>query len=345
MRSIALALTLPFLAVLASAQAGEPVNLELVAQAGQRAEVSEESSSELQIHYRKAGEASVGGSEVSWSKRSYSEEILRKRPKVQVREYTSSERWKGKPGAKREPRQTSLHGRRVKLSGLEIQPLEAFELSKSDREQLRFDRLCRAFLPTAGQAAPKEKWTLPSDGFARALWGKHVPPGSHHGGASVELRKVGKVAGRQVAYLKVKLDFRTELRESFPEISLKLKGTIRWDLDEQDLLSAKLEGSLGYATVQDQVRVEAKGPFSYAYAARYLIPREVPKEAAASAKPPPPGATALVCTHDARHRIALKDIVCCPECGETLDRERKCPKDHAWTLRHCFQDGAPLRHE
>ncbi len=334
---------------LAVASAGEPVPLELKAQTGQRAEVEEESRSELKIHYRKAGEASVGAAEVSWGKRAYVEEILRAKPLVQVREYKSSERWKGKPGAKAEPQQTSLHGRRVKLSGLEMEPMEAFKISQSDREQMRFDRLCRAFLPTAGQASLKDDWKLPSDPFASALWGKLVPPGAHHGGATVELKKVSKVAGRQVAVLKVKLDFRTDLRESFPEVILKLKGTIRWDLDEHDLLSAELKGTLGYTTVKQdgggQIKVEASGPFSYSYQARYLIPREVPKDAAASSKPPPPGASALVCTHDSRHRINLKDITCCPQCGETLDRERKCPQDHEWMLRHCFQDGAPFRHE
>jgi hypothetical protein len=346
MRSITHSLTLFLLAsALPLASAGDPIPLELKAQTGQRAEVEEESRSELKLHYRKAGEASVGGTEVNWSKRAYTEEVLRAKPLIQVREYKTSERWKGKPGAKAKPQQTSLHGRRIKLAGLEMEPTEAFEISKNDREQMRFDRLCRAFLPTAGQAAPKEKWKLPSDPFAKALWGKLVPPGAHHGGASVELKKVSKVSGRQVALLKVKLDFRTDLRESFPEITIKLKGTIRWDLDEHDLLAADLKGSFGYATVKDQVKVEAKGPFSYSYSARYLIPREVAKDAKASTKPPPPGATALVCTHDSRHRISLKEITCCPQCGETLDRERKCPKEHEWMLRHCFHDGAPLKHE
>lgn len=350
-------LPLPFVSTLivsgalaSAAFAGDPIPLELKAQTGQRAEVEEETRSELKIHYRKAGEASVGASEVSWGKRAYKEEVIRAKPLVQAREYTLSQRWKGKPGAKREPQQTSLHGRRIRLTGLAMEPTEAgFKISKSDQEAMRFDRLARSFLPTAGQASIKETWKLTSDPFAAALFGKLVPPGAHHGGASVELKKVSKVGGRKVAVLKVKLDFRTDLRESFPEIVIKLKGTIRWDLDEHDLLSADLQGTFGYTTVKQegggQIKVEAKGPFSYSCSARYLIPREVPKDAAASVKPPPPGAKALVCTHDSRHRIDLKEITCCPQCGETLDRERKCPKDHEWMLRHCFHDGAPFRHE
>ena len=347
MRRPLLLLPILSLLLLAPSYGGEPIPLERKAQAGQRAEVEEETRSELKIHYRKNGEASVGGVEVNAVKRAYTEEVLRAKPLVTVREYTTSVRSKGKPGAKVKPQQTSLHGRRVKLTGLEIEPGEpGFKLSKGDEEALRLDRLARAFLPTEGKATIKQNWKLPSDRFAAALWGKLVPPGAHHGGASVDLRKVTKQAGRKIAILRVKLDFRTDLRESFPEIKLKLKGTIRWDLDEDDLLSAELTGTLSYMVVQKEgVRYTASGPMSYSYSARYLIPREVPKEAGASTKPPPPGVSVLVCTHDSRHRIALKDIVCCPQCGESLDRERKCPKKHEWMLRHCFHDGAPFRHE
>lgn len=325
------------------AAAGESVPLRRVAQAGQRAEVSEEQRFELTYRY-KGQDAAVGAAERVVHTRRYTEEVRRPQPLVLVRDYTQSERSEAKAGAEPVTQQTSVHGRKVLVTGLELAPAAApFEISDQDREALRFDRLARAFLPTSETASRGERWKLPSGPFAQALFAGIVPANAHHGGASVQLKKVAKSEGREVATLKVKLDLRTDLRVDFPELRLVLEGTILWDLDEEDLLEATLEGSLTFVSEKEGLRVTGSGPLSYRYQARYLIPRE--EAAAGGAGPPPPGATALVCTHDSRHRIALETLRCCTQCGKTFDAERKCPEGHPWVLRHCFHDGAPLRHE
>lgn len=340
------ALALPLLALLMSsslAWGGDAVPLRRTAQAGQRAEVSEEQRLELSYRF-KGQDAAVGAAERAVITRRYTEEVRRPQPLVLVRDYSQSERSESKAGAEPTTQQTSLHGRKVLVTGLDLEPAGTpFEISQQDREALRLDRLARAFLPSAEQATRGERWKLPSDPFAAALFATAVPAGAHHGGASAQLKKVDKVDGRQVATIKVKLELRTDLRVDFPEVRLVLEGTIRWDLDEEDLLEASLEGTLSFASEKDGVRVTGSGPLAYRYLARYLIPRE--RAQAGAAEAPPPGVKALVCTHDARHRIGLEELRCCTQCGKAFDAERKCPEGHPWVLRHCFHDGAPLRHE
>src|SRR5690606_16614334 len=118
--------------------------------------------------------AKVGDVKTTEVLRVYTEEVRRAEPELLVRTFERSTRSEHHPQAAADPVNTSLHGRRLLVAGLERRPDEPFELSKDDRDLLRLERLAAAMLPTKGVAALKERWTVPAAAMGEALFGSFV---------------------------------------------------------------------------------------------------------------------------------------------------------------------------
>lgn len=343
MRSPPLYLIGCLIGLCAVAQAGDPVPLARKLEVGARLRVEERSRSETQIMFRGKG-ASVGETEVSEVVRRYQEEVRTVQPEGLWREYELSTRAKARRGAPLEPERTSLHGRAVLISGLEMKPDGPFELSKEDREALRLDRLALALLPPAGSAERGQEWTVPAAAVGRALFGEFVPEANLEGsGARVELKAVRKEGKREVARLRVKaLLLRLARTEALPGITANLEGELGFDLAAGALVSASLEGPLEYTVGVGEAEAQAKGKIAWSLEAQLLEPRAPSSdEARARGDPPPPGTQKLVCKKEAAHVYGVPDIRCCVMCGKELNQDKLC-QEHGWPLRFCPRDGAPL---
>jgi hypothetical protein len=346
--SLGLALLAAGLSLGAPAHAGEVVTLDPKPKQGMRREVKESRRSTISTRWKARGGGAGTKVEIGTLDQTYEEEVLKAQPKVTLRQYSESKRSKGEKG-KEAPvvKRTSLHGRSVRMVGAGLEPAEkGFEVSKEDREALKFDRLARAFVD-ARKVEVRDSWKLPAEPFAKALFGDWLPTSAVKGKAKVTLKSFKQKEGVRLATLKVVVSLRIERYEKLPEIHLDLKGEVVWNLDEQGMASSKLEGKISYSTVtKEGGHWDASGPLSWAYSAKFRLPRKGhDAQARKEGRPPGPGTTALVCTLDARHRIDLKHYVACIACGKKLDKAHRCPDKHPWTFQFCPHDGAALRHE
>lgn len=347
MRAPALLLLTAAPLIAAASRAGEPVPLARKLEVGARVRVDERARTETQVLVRGKG-ASVGESEVSELTRRYLEEVRTARPEGLWREFELSTRAKARRGAPLpEPERTSLHGRAVVLSGLEMKPDGAFEISKEDREALRLDRLALALLPPGGSAEKGGEWTVPAAALGRALFGDWVPEANLQGsGARVELKALKRESKRDVARLRVKaLRLQLAKTDALPGLTLTLEGELGFDLQAGCLVSASLEGPLEYVVGGNDAEATAQGSLAWSYRAE-VLERRAPSsdEARAQGDPPPPGTQRLVCKKEATHVYPVPDVKCCVMCGKELNRDKVCP-EHGWPLRFCPRDGAPLRPE
>jgi hypothetical protein len=334
----------------------ETYTLERKLTRGQRTRVEEASSSELTQRYvgRDAAghRGSAGNVEVSEVLRTYVEEVLVVQPERLARHYELSTRAKFRQGEDATPERTSLHDRSVLVEGLSLKPAdEAFQISKPDREALRFDRLAVALLPPQRVVERGEEWTLSSEVIGRALWGSWVPAGNVEGsGAKVQLKTVRERKGRLVATLKVKgLRVHLARSEQLPGVDMNLRGELSWAVEEGVLLAGELEGTLSFSMVHKKdggkADFEARGPVAWRCSATILESREEPGEGErTSGEPPPAGTTRLVCEQNPGHKLNMSDLRCCTRCGAELTREKGCP-EHAWVFQYCPHDGAPFRPE
>lgn len=341
------AVALLLLAVPAAAQQGQ---VELVRRLapGARARVVETSRVELKAHYQARG-AAVGETEVSTVERRYTEEVRTAQPELLHRAYELSQRTKHRlqatPPA---PERTSLHGRALLVSGLELKPDGPFELSKEDREALRLDRLAAALLPAApGKVAKGESWTVGPEPLVQALFGPYVVPSSTESSARVELKQVKAQAGLTRATLKARLSIHVPKSDTIPEVTIQLQGEVVWGVEPGRALEARLEGTIGYVIdTGDEARgrLRAEGPMVWSLQAEPIEGRAAPSDAQrATGLPPPPGTQALVCKQDPAHRFSLAELLRCIQCGAELEATtRRCPKGHPWPLQFCPRDGAPL---
>jgi hypothetical protein len=334
------------LLLLSPALGGDVVTLERKLVTGARARVQERWRAEVQSLYRGKG-AAVGDSEVTEVVRRYLEEVRTAQPEGLWREFELSTRAKAKRGAPLpEGERTSLHGRAVLVSGLEVKPDGPFELSQEDGEALRFDRLAAALLPPGKQAERGKEWTTPAAAIGRALFGELVPEANLQGsGARVELKAVRKEGKREVAQLRVKaLLLRMARSDSLPGLELSLKGELSWDLEAGRLAAGALEGSLVYTVsdAKEDAQAQAQGSVSWSLQAEPLEARPVASDdARARGDPPPPGTQGMVCRKDAAHVYGVPELRCCILCGKELNSDRVCA-EHGWSLRFCPRDGAPL---
>ena len=345
------ALTLGSLLLLVSSLAeakGQPLALDGTPKQGARSEVLELRESQLTLKWKSAA-GSGTRLEFKRLRQRYRQEVLSPRPWTFLRTYEDSTLESGKAREDLTPARTSLHGRAAVLAGLELRPHgKPFRISKEDQDRLELYRLARAFLD-GREVEPRQSYELGPEPFLQALVGDFVPASVGKGGAKVRLERVEEGEQGSIAKLAVKLDLRTERHAQLPELRLDLKGRIEWDLSERDLREAELEGTMGVVVVSDDgaTRWSASGPLRWTYRAKFLLSRRGGDSAAAreEGRPPAPGVQTLICSQDPKHRVTLADVRNCPRCGEALDAERACPKQHRWVLQYCPHDGAPFRHE
>lgn len=344
-------LALLALALLAAATpaAAQPWRLERRFAPGTRVRVDEVTRTEHRGRYQQAGAAATGEAEVQLWERRYVEEVRSAQPEVLHRAYEASTRAKHHPQAAPNPERTSLHGKGVLVSGLELRPeAPTFEVSKDDREGVRFDRLAAAMLP-AQPVGRGDKWVIPGEALTRALWGEYLTPAGPDCQARVELKQVKEEKGKTHATVRVRALVRTTRTDTLPDVSLQLTGDLKWCVEDGLLLEGRLEGPVAYGAFfeKDGQRAEwrAEGTTTWTYRAEVLEARAAVTDAdRRTGLPPPPGTTALVCEHDATHRYELAELVRCIQCGKALDATtRRCPDKHPWPLQYCPRDGAPLK--
>lgn len=334
---------------LASPAVAQPWTLERKLTPGARARVEEVTRTEATIRFQ-ARTAAVGDAQVETFERRYVEEVRSAQPETLHRQYEHATRAKHHPKAEPNPERTSVHGRGVIVSGLDQRPDGPFQLSKDDREAIRFDRLAAALLPER-PVERGDKWVVPGEALVRALWGQVFAPANTDCQARVELKSMRTVGGRTQATLRVRASIRTERSETLPEISTQLTGELCWDVEAGALVEGRLEGPVSYGGFGDHAgrRAEwrAEGTVTWTYRAELLESAAPASEAdRRTGLPPPPGTRALVCEANALHRYPLTEFVRCTLCGAELDLTRRtCPEKHPWPLQYCPRDGAPLKPE
>lgn len=328
--------------VLVVAPAAAQTTLEAKPAVGARKEVVETTSSVLERQW-KAKHAKVGDAEAVDLERRYTEEVKSAQPEVLLREYGVSTRAKHHPQEAPDPVRTSLHGRRVRVVGLGLQPEETFEISKEDREALRLDRLPAALLPPQRVAKKRDAWDVSGEAVVGALFGPAVQP-TPECGAKVTFRALKKSDGREVASLRAKVRLSIARRDNFPGVEATLQGDFEWAVAEGTLLAASFEGPLEYVLgVGEDGELSASGTLRFSYAAQLLEAGVAPGAAdRRRGDPPPPGTRALICKLDPSHRYELAPLTRCMSCGKPLDKDRRCPEGDGWPLWFCPRDGAPL---
>lgn len=341
-------LSWPLLA-LATPAAAQPWTLERKLVPGARARVDEVTRTEFRMRFTTRG-ANVGDTQVENFERRYVEEVRAAQPETLHRAYELSQRAKHHPQQPPNMERTSLHGRGAIVSGLEQRPDGPFELSKDDREAVRYERLAAAMLP--GRPVERsDKWVVPGEVLVSSLWGQLFPPANTDCQARVEVKSSRVVDGKTHVTLRVRASIRTQRTDTLPEITLTLAGELKWSVEEGVLLEGRLEGPITYGMIGEEngQRTEgrAEGTTAWTYRAEVLDSRLPPTDAQRrTGLPPPPGAVALVCELDPAHRINLLEIVRCIQCGAGLDlTNRTCPAKHPWPLQFCPRDGSPLKPE
>lgn len=335
------------LAVAAPTRAADEVTLERRLTPGARFEVEEQRTTQLEMLW-KGRRARVGDAEVTEVHQAYTEEVRRPQPELLVRSYELSTRAKHPPRAKAEAVRTSVHGRRVLVSGLSQQPDGGFELSKEDRELLRLDRLAEAMLPPEGTVAVRDRWTIPAEAMGEALFGPHVPRSNLSGEARVDLKAVKRGDGPARAILRVRLTLKVDRTVKFPGIDLAFKGEVHWDVVAGRMVGAELGGPVSYVLGDPQKngQLQAEGTASWTYRAEEVGARTPPSALErALGTPPPPGSSVMRCTANHDHAFPVGKLVHCMQCGKALDADRRCPDGHPWPLQYCPLDGAPLEPE
>jgi hypothetical protein len=333
-----------------AAAAPDAVTLRRKLTKGTRVRVETRSLTNNTMQFKNAA-AKVGSAEETEVISRYEEEVLSRRPERLLRAYELMTRRKGKPGADVEPLRTTLHGRRVILSGLHMAPDGEFEIAKDDREGLKLERLCAALLPPQETVEPRASWSIGSQPLLASLFGPQVAArsGDPSSTAKVSLKTVKKVRGVEAAVLKVRAKLVLQRAQDFPAIELALKGEVVWAIGAGVLLEAELAGPilLAHGGQENGQRTEwqADGKTRWSYVAELLEVREGGDRARKEGRPPPPGAQALVCEHEPKHRFELKHFARCVLCGDALDGERACPNGDPWVYQHCPYDGAPLQPE
>ena len=323
---------------------------------GQRLRV--ETRAESELTQRLAGrdaaghKGSAGAVEVSVTEAVFVEEVLAAKPLRVGRTYELSTRAKHRGGDDPAPERTSLHGRTIRVEGLELTAVEpGAQIAQADREALRFDRLAAAMLPPAGVAARGDAWRVGEEAIGRALWGAAVPVSNLDGsGAKVKLKRVNTRDGRRVAELRVSaLRVALTRTEAAPGLTLDLEGELSWDLDEGVLLAGRLEGQLEFSLLHrgddgGQLEATAAGSVRWRWAAAVIESRGDADSTSQAGDPPPPGTLRLVCERDALHRVELGQWRHCVRCGAALRPGAGC-EEHGWLLQRCPHDGSPFRPE
>lgn len=333
-------------ALLAPAAAAQTHTLERVLRVGDRARIEITSASELEMIWD-GPHARVGGAELNRVEHRYLEECRSAEPERHWREYERSIRTKRKRGEEGGPVRTSLHGRAVLVSGLELRPDGPFEIAEDDADDLRYERLLPALLPPQRVVKRGDEWTISAEAIGEALFGRLVPAANLEGsGARVQLRGVRRDGGEEVATLRVKaLAIRTQRSSDFPAIDLQFRGEVKWSLTSGAPLAARLEGPVSFTIAVGEGELEAAGEAVWTYAAELLERRQAASDAdRAAGEPPPPGTRALVCELEPAHSYALDDIARCMQCGAELDPRRACA-EHGFPLQFCPRDGGRLQPE
>lgn len=342
-------LSLIALLALAAPAAAQPWTLQRRLAPGARARVDETTRTEYRARYQTRG-ANVGDATLEVYERRYVEEVRAAQPETLHRAFELSQREKRHPQAAPNPERTSVHGRGVIVAGLDQRPDGPFEVSKDDREAMRFDRLAAAFLPERPIANRSDRWEVAGSRLVNALWGQYLQPAPECAGRA-EVKAVRETAGKTHLTLRVRAALKTVRTDTLPEVSMTLQGELRWCVEDGALLEARLEGPVAYGMIgeQDGRRTEwtAEGTTTWTYRAEVLDARAPVSDAERrTGLPPPPGTAALVCEQHPEHRFDLGEFVRCIQCGAELDlTTRRCPQQHPWPLQYCPRDGAPLKPE
>lgn len=316
------------------------VSLEPTPRKGLRLEVKESSEWSITSTESQAGQKATSKT-LRRMRREFVETVLKPLPRSSRWDVLESHRAEGPNAGALVERATSMHKRKVRVVGLAraLENPALGELSKEDKESLRFDRLAAAFIDRR-KAELRDSWKLPAKPFSEALYGEFIPASLTSGEAKLTLKSIERSEGRPVAVLRVSLLLRTKPYQTLPQIELKLRGTLRWDAEARALLETKLEGKLSFEASAGGKKTVVQGPYRYL---RKVTVKAVGEEPGKALKAPPPAdAKQLVCKLNPDHTIQLGEIKHCPPCGKPLNARRECPEKHEWLLRHCPQDGGVL---
>jgi hypothetical protein len=326
-------------------QAGDSFTLERKLAKGTRLKVTDHRESEMQQMWT-ARHTKVGNVEATITHHRYIEEVRNPQPEVFWRDYEESTRSKHHPQDKPNPVNTSLHGRRILVIGLELKPDGPFQIGKPEKDAIKLERLLPVLLPARKVVKLRDSWTVAGKALDEALFGGYAAS-SGESTAKVTLKAVKEVKGQQIATLKAKIKIHIERASNFPGIDITLKGEVKWAIEASVPVEANFKGTVGVTVIKtegdDKGEWQASGPTTWQYKAELLDVRKARgDDARAKGLPPPPGTKFLICELQPQHRLDMNHYRACFMCGKKLDKNLECPEGDIWPLQYCPHDGAPL---